>query len=132
MTLPDSLDASALEGGSGGPAPSWAVQCLDDRTRVALRYAEEGERWTVWRATTLFPVAKGRHADADHLCKLDLRLAKAGAQALYVERFECSDTRGPERSTADPAGLFDAGEQGLECGSLHVNSSRTRRASIRA
>jgi hypothetical protein len=52
--------------------PSLGVQGFNDGLRVPGSHAQKSQRWAIWSPPPLFPVAEGRHADADHECELCL------------------------------------------------------------
>src|ERR1700694_2609840 len=92
------------------------------------RHAKERERRSVGRTAPLLPIAQSGHAHADHERELHLRLAQLAAQLLHIRRLARRDTCAPPPPQADRTGLTDARQQFLECGSLHLNSSRICRA----
>jgi hypothetical protein len=73
--LGDELGVTARESAIAGlcrPALSLGVQGFDDGLRVFGSHAQKSQCWAIWSPPLLFPIAEGRHADADHECELCL------------------------------------------------------------
>jgi hypothetical protein len=84
------------------------LEILADDARVLGRDSQEGQSWTLWGATSLFPIAESVDADTHGLSELGLRQAneapergnvfagfefaldEASTQARWDGRFEVS------------------------------------------
>jgi len=112
--------------------PTRTVQRLDDRLRIVRGDLQQRERRPIGRATALLPIPQRCDANPNHQRELRLRLIERGTQRFYIRRIEGRRARGLPRTAADRAHLADAGQQLIECVSLHLNFSRTTRVSARS
>ncbi len=107
------------------------MQRLDDRLGIPFGNAQQSERRAIGGATTLLPIAQRGDTHADHQREFDLRLPQLATQRLDIGRLEGPNARGLPLTAANLTRLAHARQQLLKCGSFHLNSSRTRRASAR-
>src|SRR3990172_2467623 len=107
------------------------TQCFCNSFWVFGGHLQYGTRRPFRNSPALFPILKGRYTNTDHQGKFGLRFLQAQTNSLDVGRSKPEHTTGFHFTAPNSPSLFDTLHQLVEVTLFHLNSSRTRRPSIR-